>query len=612
VWGNRPRIRALLGAVVNFLVVAVSALLMLAALYLLQRSRLPTVDEIIEGSSARSTILLYSNGLETIESRSESAINRLTFDDIPRDMVNALVATEDRRFFRHRGVDLLGIGRAIFTNLRSGHLRQGGSTLTQQLAKTILGDSRRTLGRKVRELVLAMELEKYLTKKDILTLYLARSYFGAGQWGVREAARFYFGKELGELALQECAMLVGLLRAPTRYNPLASGDLARARMTQVLVNMRNAGFMDESGFLASLMADMPPVIAEKADLIAQNRYFIDWLGGQLGDLRIDRRIDKISVLTTLDSFVQREVVGALGRFLEKYGSRMGNTEVAILAMGKNGEILSMVGGKNYHRSQFNRATQARRQTGSLFKLFVYLAGFENGLEINDSFIDEPIGIGKWQPENYGRRYVGRITVREAFMNSSNSVAVQIADRFGLEKVLAMARKSGLRGKLRRDMTVSLGSQESTLVEMVAAYAVPLGGGVPVIPHGIGSVESEGGQIYLWTPPAGIGPIFSSETAEKILYLLYSTVSDGTGRGARVASLIEKTVKYNMFNADNRFFIGGKTGSSQNGRDAWFIGFANDLIIGLWFGNDDNRPMEGIVGGNLPAELWRDIVENIIR
>ncbi|MDR1494704.1 MAG: transglycosylase domain-containing protein [Rickettsiales bacterium] len=607
---KKPRILKLLGTAAGFLAIAVPVLLMAVALYLLLRSRIPTIDEIVNQSSARSTILLYSNGVERIKSYNESGLNRIKFDDIPVDMVNALVATEDRKFFSHRGVDLAGILRAMVVNLKSGHLRQGGSTLTQQLSKIILRDNRRTLGRKIRELILTIELEKYLTKNVILTLYLAKSYFGAGQYGVRDASRFYFGKELDELGLQECAMLIGLLKAPTRYSPFINRDLAIGRMIQVLTNMRNAGFMDESDFLISLIPDLSLSSTEGTELQVQNRYFVDWLDGQLKDLDIDRGVDNISVLTTLDIFIQSEVIGTLNRFIKEYGNRLKNAEIAILVMRKNGEVLSMVGGKNYHQSQFNRVVQARRQTGSLFKLFVYMAGFEKGLGINDNFIDEPIKIGKWYPENYGRRYEGQITVKEAFINSSNSVAVQIANYFGIDSVIEIAKKSGLKGKFRKDMTISLGSQESTLMEMVAAYAALLNDGIPVIPHGIKNIDSDQGPIYQWNQPSGIEPIFSRETAEKILYLLYSTINEGTGRRAKVTSLLDKTLRYNIFNSDNKFFIGGKTGSTQNNNDAWFLGFADDLVLGIWIGNDDNSPMDGIMGGNLPAELWKSIIESI--
>jgi penicillin-binding protein 1A len=607
---KRGRFFGLLNSIVNLLAMLALFMLMVATIYLFYRAKLPTIDEIIRNSSTQNVDLLYSNGVDRIGSHNGSGINAIRFEDIPKDMVNALLATEDRRFFSHRGVDPRGVLRAIFTNLRRGRLVQGGSSITQQLSKILIGDRGRTIRRKIRELVLTMELEKYLTKNDIITLYLAKSYFGAGHYGVVDASRFYFGKELAELNLQECAMLVGLLKAPTKYSPVNGRDLAIARMTQVIVNMQNAGFIGENDLFLHIIPDLSLENIDKAAIQTQNRYFIDWIEGQLKELNLDKTADKISVVTTLDSFFQSETVTVLDKFLEKHKDRIRNAEVAVLAMNRNGEILAMIGGKNYRHSQFNRAVYARRQTGSLFKLFVYLAGFERGLGINDNFVDEPIKIGKWYPENYGKKYEGRITVKEAFMNSSNSVAVQIANYFGIDGVIEMARKSGLDGKFRNDMTISLGSQENTLLEMVTAYATVLNGGIPVIPHGIESIASDNGIIYRWTPKRDLKPIFSFETAEKMLFLLYSTVSEGTGRGARLDSLVNKTTAYNALNADNRFFIGGKTGSSQNNNDAWFVGFANNVIIGIWIGNDNNRPMKGIMGGNLPAELWKNIAESL--
>jgi penicillin-binding protein 1A len=271
----------------------------------------------------------------------------------------------------------------------------------------------------------------------------------------------------------------------------------------------------------------------------------------------------------------------------------------------------MIGGKNYHQSQFNRAVYARRQTGSLFKLFVYLTGFENGLKINDNFIDEPIRIGGWYPENYGKKYSGQITVKEAFAISSNSVAIQISDYSGIEKIIKTAKKLGLTGKFRNDLTISLGSQENTLMEITAAYATVLNDGILVFPHGIRRVAVGEQTFYEKNDAVEAKPVFHTKIIKDMQYLLYSVVNEGTGREARVDSLVNKTIVYNMLNSDNRFFIGGKTGSTKNNNDAWFVGFANDLSIGIWMGNDDNTKMNGIMGGNLPAKLWKNIVENIL-
>ncbi|MDR1425744.1 MAG: transglycosylase domain-containing protein [Rickettsiales bacterium] len=600
----------LLGFGANFLVASSVFLVAAVVVYQFYRKGLPTIDEIVASGSVQSVDLFYSDGMEKINVSHEFGINRDNFRDIPSYMVDALLATEDKRFFSHRGVDFQGIARAMLINLKNGRLMQGGSTITQQLAKILIGDSRRTAGRKIRELILTRELEKYLRKEDILTLYLSKVYFGAGQYGIREAGRFYFGKEVDRLNLQECALLVGILKAPSKYNPTNDRDLAIGRMTQVILNMRNAGFLDESDLLAHTVPDISLENMGLATGNLQNRYFSNWLKGQLKNITMGRTVSEMSVVTTLDNFIQNEVCRALEIFLRERGEKIQRAEIAIVAMSKDGEVLAMVGGRDYRRSQFNRALRAKRQTGSLFKLFVYLSGFENGLEINDNFVDEPIKIGKWYPENYGKKYEGQMTVREAFMKSSNSVAVQIADRFGLKNVVEMARKSGLGGKFRNDMTIVLGSQESTLLEMVAAYATVLNGGIPAIPHGIRNVSSSDGILYTWNRETKTKPIYSSATAEKMLFLLYSSVENGTGRRAGVESLLDKTIAYNMLNGDSKFFIGGKTGSSQNNNDAWFIGFANDIVIGIWIGNDGNQPMNSIMGGNLPAELWKSIVENL--
>jgi penicillin-binding protein 1A len=608
-------VRTTLVFLLKFLISLLSLLgtvaILLFLVYTFYRLRMPTVDEIIASSSVQNTKIVYSNGVDIIKAYGESGINTIKLEDIPKDLVNALLATEDRKFFSHRGIDYFGILRALVVNVRSGQIAQGGSTITQQLSKIIISDSSRTISRKIRELILTVELEKYLAKEDILAMYLAKAYFGAGQWGVREASRFYFAKELSKLQLQECAMLVGLLKAPTRYSPVNSVELAVGRMTQVIINMQKAGFIDDDCAIANIIHDISLPILKQKDLRAQNYYFTDWINSQWGIIGLESRMNKISVVTTLDKFVQNETVIVVDDFVRENRDILKNAEIAVIAMNRKGEILSMIGGKNYHQSQFNRAVYARRQTGSIFKLFVYLAGFENGLKISDSFIDEPIRVGNWQPENYGEKYSGQMTVKEAFITSSNSVAVQIADNFGIDRIVKIARKLGLTGKFRNDLTISLGSQESTLLEITAAYATILNDGIPVLPHGIRRVNTAEKILY----ESGIleeKSVLSDKTIDSMQYLLYSVVNEGTGKKAAVDSLVNKTIAYNMMNADNKFFIGGKTGSSKNNIDAWFVGFANDLTIGVWIGNDDGTKMDGIMGGNLPARLWKNIVEGIFQ
>lgn len=579
-------------------------------LYFYYRYTLPSIDEIVKQNTNQSINIFSSNGIDLIKSKNNSGLNIITFDELPKNLINALLATEDRKFFEHRGIDFLGITRAFFVNIFSGRVKQGGSTITQQLSKIIIGDSSRTIRRKFKELVLTMELEKYLTKEDIMTLYLSKSYFGAGQYGIEEATRFYFDKSFRDLQLEECAMLVGLLKAPTKYNPTNNRELTRERTTQVIINMQKAGFIDENDIYSYIIPELKLNSDYSRKKQLQNYFFTDWIENQIDDYGIEKNVNEINIITTLDKFTQKKTIETINSFISEKMDIIKNAEIAVIIMNKNGEILSMVGGRNYSESQFNRTIYANRQTGSLFKLFIYLTGFENGMKIGDTFIDEPIKIGNWYPENYGRKYRGRITVKDAFAFSSNSVAVQIADYFGIENVIKIARKLGIGKNFKKDMTIALGSQESNLLDMTTAYATVANNGIPVIPHGLKKIETNGKILYNRNISAK-NSLFSKKSIENMKYLLFSAISEGTGKRASIDRFINETKLYNMLHKNNEFFIGGKTGSTQNNRDAWFIGFARELIIGIWIGNDNNEPMNGIMGGNLPAELWKSLVDRII-
>lgn len=569
----------------------------------------PQIDNISNINNGKIIDILYSNNIDKIKTYSNSNIESLSYQEIPRDLVNALIATEDRKFFKHSGVDYFGILRAIVVNFKHGHLKQGGSTITQQLSKMILKDSSKTFKRKFKELILTKRIEKHFTKENILTLYLSMSYFGSGKYGVKEASRFYFGKELSELQLEECAMLVGLLKAPSKYNPTNDTELAQNRTTQVILNMQQTGFIDKNDILSYIIPDLHFDKITYSQAKSQNYFFSDWVYNQIEEMGINKYTSKINISTTLDYNIQNAVINIVDNFVKTHKTKIGKSEIAVLVMNKNGKILSMIGGKDYNVSQFNRVLYANRQTGSLFKLFIYLTGFENGLKINDVFIDEPIKIANWYPENNDSKYRGKISVKDAFAFSSNSVAVQIADYFGINKIIKNAKKLGIVNDFKNDLTITLGSQESTLLDMTTAYATIVNNGIPVFPYAINHIIVDGNIVYKRNAPEKKA-MFDKTTIENMQYLLYSVVNEGTGKNAKIESLIEKTKAYNMMNEDNKFFIGGKTGSTQNNKDAWFIGFANDLVIGIWMGNDDNTATNRIMGGNLPAMLWKEIVESI--
>lgn len=575
-------------------------------LYKNYEKKLPTIDSLLNLNENKIEIL-YSNSINKIKVYSNN-VGNVEYSEIPQDLINALIATEDRKFFKHNGIDYLGILRAFIVNITSGSIKQGGSTITQQLAKMALNDSSKTFKRKFKELILAKKIEKNLTKENILSLYLSRAYFGAGNYGVKSASRFYFDKELYELKLEECAMLVGLLKAPSIYNPTNNEDLTQNRTLQVIMNMQKAGFIKESDIFTYIIPDLNYSTIERYNN-SQNYYFSDWIYEQLNNYDSINK-DNISIITTLDYNLQNRTNSIVNDFIKKNIEKIGKSELAVVILGKNGDILSMIGGKNYKQSQFNRAVYANRQIGSLFKLFIYLTGFENGLKINDTFIDEPIKVENWYPENNDSKYRGKISVVDAFAYSSNSVAVQIADYFGIKNVLKTANKLGLTNDFRKDLTVALGSQETNLLNITSAYATINNDGIPIFPYGIKHIIKDGNIIY----KRNISykePIFNDVIINNMKFLLFNVVIKGTGKNAKIQYLIDKTDSYNYSNYDAKFFIGGKTGTNQDYKDAWFIGYANDYTIGIWMGNDDNTPTNKITGSNLPALLWKEIVENII-
>ncbi len=592
-----------------FSIVGIVCIIILFILYIYYKVALPDIDTIISQNNKQNVKILYSNNIDKIRSYNDSSINNLTFSDLPSHLVNALIATEDRNFFKHKGIDFFGIFRAFFVNIKSGHIRQGGSTITQQLSKMILKDNSKTLKRKFKEFILTRELEKYLAKEDIIVMYLTKSYFGAGNYGIREASKYYFGKEVEDLKLDECAMLVGLLKAPTKYNPSKNKNLTESRTTQVIMNMKNAGFIDENDILDYIVPDLDLNFYKQYRKYSQNYYFTDWIYKQLQDFNIDKNSTNVVITSTLNKYIQNKTIDIINNFVKNNSKQIGNSELAVIILNKKGEIVAMAGGKDYNKSQFNRTIYANRQTGSTFKFFVYLTGFENGLEPNDIFVDEPVRVGNWYPENVNYRYRGEISVKDAFCFSSNSVAVQIANYFGIKKVTDIARKLGLNNKFKRDLTIALGTQENNLLEMVAAYTIIMNNGIPVSPYGIKSIVSNGKVIYK-NNIIQKEAVLKNSSVKNMQYLLYSVIKEGTGKAARIESLINKTEVYNMLNMDKKYFIGGKSGSTQDYKDAWFIGFADNYVIGVWFGNDDNSSTNKIMGGNLPAKLWKEIVEGV--
>ena len=504
------------------------------------------------------------------------------FDELPGYFVQAVSAIEDRRFFEHPGIDIWGILRAAVANIRAGKVRQGGSTLTQQLAKNLFLTPERTVRRKIQEAIVALWLEARFSKRQIFEIYINRVYFGSGAYGVAAAARRYFGGSVGDLSLFEAAVLAGLLKAPSRYSPVRDADAARARGNRVLRAMTDTGVLTE----AEARAARRTPLRLREETGAGARYFADWaLERAVG--HIGRTAHDVAIRTTLDSRLQRIAERHARTLLAKEGKTGRVSQVAVVAMALDGAVRAMVGGRVYSASQFNRATQARRQPGSAFKLFVYLAGLEAGLTPDSTFVDKPVSVAGWRPRNYDGRFRGAMSLERAFAKSINTVAVQVSERVGRRRVVDAARRLGITTPIAPHPSLALGASEVTLIELTAAYAAVASGGIAVWPYGVAVVDAVGGKRLYRRSGGPQARVIAEDRARALRRMLREVVRGGTGRAARFGR-----------------GEAGKTGTSQGFRDAWFVGFAGDLVAGVWVGNDDDRPMAKVTGGGLPARIWR--------
>jgi penicillin-binding protein 1A len=509
----------------------------------------------------------------------------LTLREMSPSLPKAVIATEDRRFYSHFGIDPIGLVRAAVADLRAGHIVEGGSTITQQLAKILFLTPERNFARKIRETLLALWLEHRFAKDQLLEIYLNRVYLGAGAYGVDAAAHRYFGKSAGKLNLYESAVVAGLLKAPTRFSPARDPAAAAARAAQVLDNMVEAGFITAADAAAARKAGAAVAAASRPG----SRYFADWVADQLRDFAgvADR---DLTVRTTLDPRLQAAAEAAVGDVLARFGAKDAVKEGALVALAPDGAVRAMVGGRDYGRSQFNRATQAQRQPGSAFKPFVYLAGLEAGLRPGDRLVDKPIRIGNWQPHDYLKRYQGEMSLAEGLAQSVNTIAVQVAERAGIGHVVAVASRLGIASELARDASIALGTGEVNLLELVSAYAPFANGGTGVLAYGISEIRDSDGRIVYRRTGSGPGPVVAPELVGMMNEMLTGVIAHGTGKAAALPRP-----------------AAGKTGTTQDYRDAWFIGYTADLVAGVWFGNDDDTPMNKVTGGSLPAAAWRNFM-----
>lgn len=556
-------------------------------------SDLPSISGLETTERQPGITIKTSEGI-TLSSYGDVYGHYVAFEDIPESLIQAVLATEDRRFFDHMGIDVMGIARAMVVNLRAGRLVQGGSTITQQVAKNVFLTPERTIKRKIQEMLLAFWLESKFTKEQIFAIYLNRVYLGSGNYGIDAASRRYFDKPATEVNLIESAILTGLLKAPSRYSPLSSAERAKNRAHQVLLNMVDAGFLSEGEVKEALKTFKPPRLYREGDA-SGTRYFTDWIVEEV-PLYIGKVDQDVIVTTTLDPKLQREAEDALVAIMNEHGAEKNASQAALVSMAPDGAIRALVGGRSYKESQYNRVTQAIRQPGSVFKLFVYLAALEAGIApqwlVDDAPVEVPTGVRNrmWRPQNFDQKFRGEITIREALTHSVNTVSVQLAMAVGLDKVVDMARRLGVTG-IEPQPSIALGAVDSNLLDITAAYAHLANQGRGVQPYGITSIQTQDGEMLYEREGSGLWVVLRESVVRHMTYMLENVPKEGTGRRANIGRP-----------------MAGKTGTSSDFRDAWFVGFTPQLVTGVWVGNDDNTSMKKVTGGNLPAMIWKDFMQ----
>jgi penicillin-binding protein 1A len=572
-------------ATVVIMPVLVALLVVSWAAWELRDVQFPSPAEI---TSQRVIVLQTADGRQLAD-KGSYRLAPVAAKDMPAAVVNAVTSIEDRHFYQHGGVDLPSMLRAIKQNLDAGKVVAGGSTITQQLVKILFLTSERTYTRKIQEAAIAVWLELHLTKNQILTSYLNNVYLGSGATGFPAAAKLYFGKSVGDLSLPEAAMLAGMINAPSLDDPLLHLDAARSRAATVLDAMVVNGKLSQEDALAAKLNPAAPNPTEISPRSAG--WFADWVSRQVAEAVPAPNGGAVTVRTTLDLRLQEMAEKIVQSTLAAYGRQKQATQAAPVAMRPDGAVVAMVGGRSYKESPFNRAVQAKRQPGSAFKLFDYYAALREGFTPDDEILDEPVEVNGWEPDNFGLHYHGPVTLADAFAHSLNAATVRTTQDFGIDKVIAAARDLGLRAPLGNNPSLALGTSEVTLPDLTSAYAAVRAGVAPVEPWGIAGVSTRDDQNYSPVGRPGEPQHRLGQYQNELIDLLQGVVEHGTGRAAALPG-----------------FAAGKTGTSQDYRDAWFVGFNDTLIVGVWVGNDDHSPMKGVVGGSLPAMIWKRFME----
>ncbi len=565
----------------SFLVITFSAWLLYCFL------TLPDIEQAVARTRQPSTTITAENGNE-VKTFGSVYSEVIHLNELPSYVPDAIISTEDRRFYSHFGFDIIAFTRAMLTNIFMGRYAQGGSTISQQVAKNLFLTQQKTIKRKTQELLLAFWLEHKFTKEQILTLYLNRVYLGAGTYGIEAASQKYFQKSSRDMNLLEAAIIAGMLKAPSRYNPFASEERALSRAKVVLQNMVNNNTLTEKQMRYALTL---PIGEDKSYKVQGADYFADWVYREVNDY-IGERDNDIYVYTTLNQEIQENAEKILRQAILSAKNR-NVSEGAVVVLDKQGEVKAMVGGIDYRKSQYNRAVSALRQPGSAFKPFVYLTALQNGWKPQDLIEDVPLSIGKWKPENYDKKYHGSVTLSDALAKSLNLATINLSESLSRKDIIRTAKKMGISTPIENSPSLALGTFEVRVLDMATAYSSIANGGYATWPHAIKEIYTRDGYQLYQREADTQNRILDEQAVAELTTMLEQVIRQGTGRKAKISG-----------------FAAGKTGTTQDYRDAWFVGFTDKYVIAVWVGNDDNSPMKGITGGTLPAEIWRKIAQSI--
>ncbi len=510
-------------------------------------------------------------------------------ENIPQNLINAVVVLEDKRFFQHFGVDIKGLSRAIFENIKEMRYSQGASTITQQLSKLIFLNADKTLSRKLRELIISFYLEYRFTKTEILSMYLNRAYFGSGQYGIKAASKRYFSKIPKDLSIAESAILAGILKAPSKLSLITNKEASISR-AMIVLNLLEKNHL--ISYKQKKNADLELIKIRNLKFYSDNeiRYFIDWIYSTTPEEILNNKKDLI-INTTLDLKVQKKLESSVKRKISKIDE---NIQTAVIVMDYYGAVKALLGGRSWNKSKFNRATQSKRQLGSVFKTYVYLTALSMGYELTDKIQDTPIKKESWEPKNFSNKYEGIISIKKAFAISSNVAAIRLAEKVGRENIIKQAKKLGITSTISNNPSMALGVDSFSLLETVGSFGALCGYGIPVIPYGITEIKQRD-NLSLWKKSIPKrNEIITKEIQLKIKKLLRAVIEEGTGIKASKTPIN----------------IMGKTGTSQKNRDAWFIGCAKGFVVGVWVGRDDDKSMKNVFGSTLPLSIFKEIMKSL--